>query len=96
MTVRMTTCDVIASQPDLVQHIHDLYWTLEKSNTPISLLIPWLPTKAKKNKKQATTDLYNILEKYLAERREAAVSSANAFDILMIDGDSDQSIIEVS
>ena len=96
MTVRMTTCDAIADQPDLVHHIHDLYWTIEKSNSPIALLLPWLPIKARRDKKQATTELFVILEKYLTKRREAAVPSADAFDMLMADGSDNQSIIEVN
>ncbi|KAF7974038.1 hypothetical protein HWV62_13569 [Athelia sp. TMB] len=45
MTVRMASCSELASNDDDVQHMHELYLKLQRSATPIGLLLPWLPTQ---------------------------------------------------
>jgi hypothetical protein len=94
MTVRMTTCDELATDARSVQIVSDLYWKLEKSSTPVSLLLPWFPGTAKKNKNQATKDLYDMLSHYVDLRRNA-VPNSNAIDVLITDGEDNPAVIGV-
>jgi sterol 14-demethylase len=95
MTVRMATCKELASDPRMIQKMNDLYWKLEKSATPVGLLLPWFPGTAKKNKEQATRGLYDMLSHYVDIRRKAEVPNSDAIDLLIADGLDDPSIIGV-
>ena len=87
MTVRMATCTELSENIEAVEEMQALYWTLEKSSTPTSLLLPWFPGPAKKRKDQATKDLYMKLWHYVELRRNAAVpSSTDAFDLFLEKG----------
>jgi hypothetical protein len=94
MTVRMTTCDELATDARSVQIVNDLYWKLEKSSTAVSLLLPWFPGAAKKNKNQATKDLYDMLSHYVDLRRNA-VPNSNAIDVLIADGEDNPAVVGV-
>jgi len=95
MTVRMATCEELATDVEKVQKMSGLYWTLEKSATPVSLLLPWFPGTARKNKEEATRNLYNMLCHYVDLRRKAEVPNSDAIDILIADGEDNTTIISV-
>lgn len=95
MTVRMASCDELAKDRDAIKKMTDLYWRLEKSATPVSLLLPWFPGSAKRNKKEATTGLYNLLSGYIDLRRKAEVPSSDAFDLLIAQGEENPEIVGV-
>jgi len=95
MTVRMTTCEELASDAKVVQKIGDLYSKIEASYTPVSLLLPWFPSTARKNKSQATMDLYNILIHYVNVRRDAEMRNSDAIDVLIADGEDNIAIAGV-
>src|ERR1700722_19735383 len=71
MTVRMATCEALATDTKTIKKISDLYWKLEKNATPVALLLPWFPSTAKKKKKQATKELYDMMSHYVQLRRKA-------------------------
>ena len=95
MTVRMASCNELATEPATIQKMADLYWKLEKSATPVSLLLPWFPGTAKKDRREATIGLYNLLTHYVDVRREAKVPSLDAIDIMIADGDDNPTIVAV-
>jgi sterol 14-demethylase len=95
MTVRMASCEELAADAKSVQHMSDLYWKLEKSATPVGLLLPWFPGTAKKNKKQASQGLYDMLSHYVDVRRRAESSNSDAIDVLIADGADNTIIVEV-
>jgi sterol 14-demethylase len=95
MTVRMATCEELATDVEKIQKMNDLYWTLEKNSTHMSLLLPWFPGTARKNKDEATKSLYTMLCHYVDLRRKAEVPSSDAIDILIADGDDNITIISV-
>lgn len=96
MTARLTAChDLADNEPDLMK-IEEFFMTLQNSATLVSLLLPWFPSQARKAIKQATTDIYAILYTYVENRRHAEPESANAIDILIVDGATTQNIIGVS
>jgi hypothetical protein len=95
ITVRMATCEELATDLDKIQKMNDLYWKLEKNSTPMSLLLPWFPSPARKNKDEATKGLYDMLSHYVDLRRKAEVPGSDAIDILIADGADDTTIISV-
>lgn len=96
MTVRMATCRELSEDRDAVDRLFGLYWKLEKSATPVGLLLPWLPSKAKKDKQQATADLYNMLSGYVDSRRSAGVPGSDAIDLLIAQDEDNPAIVGVS
>jgi len=83
MTVRMATCRELASDTNTLDRLQTLYWTLEKSSTPTSLLLPWFPGPAKKRKTAATKELFEILDGYVERRKAATTPSSDAIDLLL-------------
>jgi len=95
MTARVATChDLTKNEADLWK-IKDLFMTLHTSATPTSLLFPWFPSPARKTGKEATTELFMLLYTYVEIRRHAEPTS-DAIDILIADGETTQTIVEVS
>ncbi|KIM87727.1 hypothetical protein PILCRDRAFT_62967 [Piloderma croceum F 1598] len=86
MTVHMASCHELAADLGSIQKMKDLYWTLEKSATPASLLFPWFPSTARRNSQQATKDLYNMVSHHVDIRRKAAALNLDAIDLLIADG----------
>jgi len=90
----MTTChDLMKNETDL-KKISDLFMTLQTNATPVSLLLGWFPSLAKRVGKLATTELFTALHTYVETRRHAEPAS-DAIDILIADGETTQSIVEV-
>lgn len=96
MTVRMTGCREIAEDSDAVQRLRDLYWAVEKGSTPVSVLFPWLPSRARKAKREATMGLYMMIVQHIITRRAEKREENDAMQHLMDEGDSDAQIVEVS
>jgi len=93
MTVRMASCAELATNYEDLKLMNKLYWQLEKSATPVGLLLPWFPSKARSNKREATQGLYNLILKYITLRRNAEVPSSDAFDYLIAEGEPDHEIV---
>lgn len=95
LTIRLSTCEELATNADSIKKISALYWQYEKSITAVGLLLPWFPGTAKKHQKQSTKGLYDILSHYVDVRRKAKVPNSDPFDILIADGESNAVIVEV-
>jgi hypothetical protein len=96
MTVRMASCDELATDFKVIDEIQGLYWQLEKSATPTTLLLPWFPGPAKKRKEQVTKDLYVKLHDYVELRKKAAVPSSDTIDVLLGQGLPTSEVVDVS
>ena len=95
MTTRVLGCsDLTKNEADL-KKIGELFMTIQTSTTPASLLLPWFPSPARKTMKQATTELFIMFSTYVEARRHAEPRS-DAIDILIVDGETTQSIVRVS
>jgi len=94
LTIRLSTCEELATNADSIKKISALYWQYEKSITAVGLLLPWFPGTAKKHQKQSTKGLYDILTHYVDVRRKAKVPNSDPFDILIADGESNAVIVE--
>ncbi|PPR06515.1 hypothetical protein CVT24_002629 [Panaeolus cyanescens] len=93
MTVRMATCRELAEDLDAIKELQQLYWTLEKSSTPQALLLPWFPSRSKRNKEKATKALFVKLYGIVEMRRNASVPSSDAIDVMISHGHSTESIV---
>ena len=94
-TARMATChDLMKNEADL-KKVGELLTTINTSATPASLVLPWLPSRARRVRKQATTELYDILHTYIENRRLAEFTS-DAIDLLITDGETTQDIVGAS
>jgi len=95
MTARMTTRrDLTKNEADL-KKIGKLFMTIQTSATVVSLPLPWLPSPARKTGKEASVEMYTTLYTYVETRRHAEPTS-DAIDILIADGKTTQSIVQVS
>jgi len=95
MTTRMVTCRDLAKNEADRKKIGELFMTLQANSTPVSLLLPWFPSPARKTAKQASTDLYTTLYTYVENRRDAELTS-DAIDVFIADGETTQNIVGVS
>jgi cytochrome P450 len=93
MTIRMSTCHDLARDLPAMERLGKHYWTLEKSATPTALLLPWFPSPSSKTKKQATTDVYLFILKYVQDQRKAGADTNDPIDILIRNGDTDNDIV---
>ena len=95
MTARVLTCgELVKNEADL-KRIAELFMTVQGSATPASLLFPWFPSSAKKEKRRANVELYTMLSTYVETRRHAEPTT-DAIDILIAEGDTTQGIVGVS
>lgn len=91
----MATCQELAEDRKAMDSLAQYYWTLEKSATPVSLLLPWFPGPAKKAKEQSTIALYTLFSHFVDLRRNASVPSTDPIDLLIAQGHSNETIIGV-
>ncbi|KAF9477689.1 cytochrome P450 [Pholiota conissans] len=92
MTIRMVSCRSLSNDPAAVAEMWNYFDIIEKSATPFSLILPWIPTSTTRNKEKATTELYKFLAKYIEERRNST-PSADAFDVLIASGLDNKAIV---
>jgi hypothetical protein len=95
MTVRLASCRELSEDLGAVIRLANLYMTVEKSATPISLLFPWFPGPAKRAKDRSTKDMYCMLKNYVDIRRKADTTSIDSIDVLIHNGESDDNIVGV-
>ncbi|KAJ7167862.1 cytochrome P450 [Mycena filopes] len=93
-TVRMASCNELASDLPKVSHLADLYLMLEKGSMPTAILLPWFPSPARKTRDKATAELFGMLYAYVELRRNADVPSSDAIDVLLAEGESTESIVD--
>lgn len=57
LTIRAAGCREIADSVEKCKALEKLYWQVEKGSTPTSVLLPWFPSSARKQRVAATTDM---------------------------------------
>jgi len=95
MTARMATCHELTKNEVDLKKVAELFMICQTSATPVSLLLPWFPSPARKTAKQATNELYNILRGYVETRRRAPKLQNDAIDIFIAEGETTQDIVGV-
>ena len=96
MTARMATCQELAADKQAIADLRRHYFDIEQNSTPVSILLPWFPSQARKARTKSTEELYLLIRKYVTMRREAKIPSSDPIDLLIAHGDSDDSITGVS
>ena len=93
----MATCRSLATNRAEVTRLANLYWIVEKSATPVKLLLPWFPSKAKKESARCTRELYKMLDGYVEKQRKTPEGlGSDAIDVLIGEGVKNPDIIQVS
>jgi sterol 14-demethylase len=94
MTVRMASCRELSEDRDAVSRLAKHYWAIERNATPITILLPWFPSSAKKAKQKATMALYTMILSYVIARRKSSNPSMDSIDLFISRGLSNDIIVE--
>jgi hypothetical protein len=92
----MASCKELSEDREAVSRLAKHFWDIEKSATPVSILLPWFPSSAKKVKQKATVALYGMLLSYVHLRRKCSTPSVDPIDFFISQGTSDGAIMEAS
>ena len=93
LTIRAVACREIADSPEAVARVENLYWDMEKGSAVTAILLPWLPSPARRRKVKATTDLYLMLKGILDKRIEEGRTEEDPAQALLDDGNSVNDIV---
>ncbi|KAJ7074289.1 cytochrome P450 [Mycena amicta] len=93
MTVRMGSCRELADNAEALSKLSEFFLLHEQSASALSLMLPWLPGRAKRSKQKATRGLYETVGHYVDLRRKAAVQSSDAIDMLISQGFDDATTV---
>ncbi|KAF8879392.1 cytochrome P450 [Infundibulicybe gibba] len=93
MTLRMATSREATCDANVVRRLMHMYQVLQESATPTALLLPWLPSRAKRDKAMATQELYVMISGFVQQRRDDKVPSSDAIDVLLEQGLDDNMIM---
>ena len=86
----------IADSPEAVKRFTELFWWDEKGTTPASMLLPWLPSKARKLKEKAAVEIFMMLSKIYEGRIAQSHAVDDTTQLLMDNGHDLSDIIGVS
>ena len=95
MNARIVTCGELAKNNADLKKIRELLFIHQTSNTPASILLPWLPNSARKRKKEAVGALFGIIYAYVEKRRHSE-PTGDAIDTMIADGEATERIVGVS
>lgn len=95
LTVRAGSCREIADDPVVVERVAQLYRDIERGSTAATVLLPWLPSLARKRKANATKEIYGILKSIVDERERTGRTEVDALQVLIDEGDGDNDIVMV-
>ncbi|KEP54176.1 cytochrome P450 family 6 protein [Rhizoctonia solani 123E] len=93
LTIRVAGAREIADSMEKCKQLEELYWKVEKGSTAASLLLPWLPSSARKQKVSATTEIYTIFDDIIKTRQRENRREEDALQIFIDQGDSTVDII---
>ncbi|CAE6426353.1 unnamed protein product [Rhizoctonia solani] len=93
LTIRAVAAREIADSVEKCKELEELYWRVEMGSTPTSVLLPWLPSDARKKKVAATGEMYSIFDGIIEARRSEGRREEDALQVLMDLGDSTPDII---
>ena len=95
MTVRMASCKELSEDREAIARIDKHFCEIETNGTPVTVLLPWFPGSSKRAKEKATRDLYNLILSFVTLRRKSSTPSNDPIDLLISQGLSDDSIVQV-
>lgn len=57
LTIRAAGCREIADSVESCKKLEQLFWQIEKGATPVTVLFPWFPSKARRSRADATKEM---------------------------------------
>lgn len=93
LTMRTVACKEIADSPELLRKTLDLYETIERTATPLSIMYHWLPTPSKALRTYAGAKLYMVFKKVVDDRNKEGRRGDDALQYLIDQGDDITKII---
>ncbi|KAJ7141246.1 cytochrome P450 [Mycena epipterygia] len=94
LTVRLASCRELAEDKGAVSRMSQLLDNIEKNTTPASLLLPWLPSPARKAKQENNLAIFELVKSFVEIRRAASVRSSDAIDVLLGAGLGPENVVE--
>ncbi|KAG6914568.1 hypothetical protein DXG01_016585 [Tephrocybe rancida] len=94
MTIRVSTCRELADDLEATTLFQQDFSTLETTSSPVTLLLPWLPTRARKNEQMVNEKLRATLRTYVEERKAATTPHPDAIDLLLSKGLTGERILD--
>ncbi|KAG6824825.1 hypothetical protein H0H93_001483, partial [Arthromyces matolae] len=94
LTIRVSTCRELADDVEATTQFQQDFSALEKTSSPVTLLLPWLPTRARKNEQMANEKLRATVRTYVEKRQAATTPSPDAIDVLLSRGLTGERIID--
>lgn len=95
LTIRAGSCREIADSPAAVKRVIELFWLVQRGSTAMTVLLPWLPSRARKLKIDATKELYNIVKGHVEDRQKTGRRETDAMQVLLDEGDGVNDIVDV-
>ena len=95
ITIRAASCKEVADDPEAVKKVAQMYWDAEKGSTPTSVLLPWLPSTARKRKLKATQDLFLLFKQIIDDRTAKGRVEDDPLQTLLDMGDGANDIVGV-
>lgn len=95
LTARISICQEIADDPVEVAKLTNLFWAFDKSNTTMTVLLPWLPQQARRTRTETIMSLYQMLLVHIVDRRITGRREEDSMQVLIDAGDSTRDIVEV-
>lgn len=95
LSIRAASCQEIANSPSQVARVTELYWNMERGSTATTVLLPWLPSKARSLKKESTMELYQLVKSIIDDRKKTGRRGEDAMQVLIDEGDNVNDIVQV-
>ena len=95
MSARVVTCHELTKNDADLKKMRELFFAHRANHTSAFVLFPWLPSSARKLKKEAATALFNMICSYVEKRRHSEPTN-DAIDTMLAGGDTNERIVQVS
>jgi hypothetical protein len=95
LTMRTVACVEIASDPDMLSRVLDLFETIEKTASPLSVMYSWLPLPSKARRTYAGAQLYMIFKNIIDKRAQEGRREDDTLQYCIDQGDDVTKIITV-
>jgi hypothetical protein len=95
LTMRTVACVEIASDPDMLTRVLNLFETIEKTASPLSVMYSWMPLPSKARRTYAGAQLYMIFKNIIDKRAQEGRREDDTLQHCIDQGDDVTKIITV-
>jgi len=96
LTMRMTGCVEISSDPALLDKTLSLFESIDNGSSPARIAFPWLPTPGYLKRMWAGTKMYMVISKIVDERKKNGRREDDALQMMIDQGEDIINIVSVS